>query len=306
MFGLIGGFIWGDYNDDLIKGIVTGVAFDFVLATTSIVGAVVCTNLDNNAQTRIRLKGEETNNLISSKIGEDFTLLTIDATKGKDEQKQLKLFGESNKYVDGLKCSTMTNYTISVSDEQYSNFVKGLKNVVEKGKLDNNTYRGNLNVLGDYTATPREYESSIINVYDVISDYVKNSKDYTVTTCGVTSSMLNILKKEYNFSTPDTLSDVSGRKIRTNFVDNGLALLNVSDVEKNNGNNYVYVNTLQPNSAEKTWSLCTGRFKVAGDNLTQDQVFDKIYDGDYKFIPGDKQTHKSISYDEDNDAIFNF
>ena len=78
------------------------------------------------------------------------------------------------------------------------------------------------------------------------------------------------------------------------------------DVVINGDKNYVYVNTLQPDSAGKTWSLCTGRFTVDGKDLTQEQVFDKIYSGDYSFVNGDKQTHASTENVENNDAVLSF
>ncbi len=262
-------------------------------------------------------KNRELGERISEQTGlYQFEPISIRFERNDDGVYEMRFFGDSQDLLYGARYSVMKNvvYT-NLSQEQVKNYKEILKKVTNNAYNNSNNIRGevlvtgigkdNEGVGGIYSQGAYENYLEITNeLFNVLNESLTNN--FTIEEIAPVVSYTKMLSKEYEYDTskPTLLQMISGQflmgSIKTEYINTNYILTDVSPVNKEGENNYVYVDTIQTDDA-KTFYKVQGCFIVDGENLTSTEVYKKIANGEYTtFFEGDKQTYKNDNIQEND------
>lgn len=307
---ILGRIIGHKVGEASAVGTCLGIFADTIL-TVTVGGLILMNNMNTSGYTEKMIvemanKEQEMNKLLSYDTGlNEFRTVSASCYKDVDGKYKLRLFGDSQDLQEGKnRYSEMKNIEYTITPTQYGEYEESLSQVVNSSynnAISGKTYSTSFASSPSWKKQAEDYKNKVTDLYDTIGDIATHSSDYVITDCGLTSKMQDILGGEYKYdpTKPTLVSEIEGQWIKTNFINTNFILTDVSPVYSYNNDNYVYVNTLQTDDV-RNWYNIEGRFKVKGENLSNEEVYQKIYDGEYEFFKGDKQNTKSQNIAEDN------
>ena len=233
-------------------------------------------------QNEIILRKNQFDEYISDQVKlEGFNATSIKCYKDIDENYKLKIFGDLRELTKNGYESKMKNIEYAISPSQYHDYKESLRKFVDFKYLKNingSAYSISFKQKPTWRKEANNYKDNLSCFFDSIED-VATTSNYTISDCGSSVAMQSILKNNYQ--------------------ENIMYLIDLSSPYNYEDNNYVYVHTLQTDDS-RNWYNIEGRFKVQGENLSSEEVYQKIYDGEYEFFKGDTQNTKSQNIAENN------
>ena len=279
----------------------------------------------NNYVTHVQEKNKELGEKISEQTGlYHYEPLSVRFEKNDNDTYDLRFFGDAQDKMYGTRYSVMKNvvYT-NILPERVEKYSQALKNMVEhefnnseniSGEIltaaskhwSENLYGGlfNLHKLKNYVRLVDE-------VYSALSDAI--TEYYTIDSIGPVTPYTDILGEEYKYdpTKPTIIQVIEGEwgglmgygDLTTKYINTNFILTDISPVNKEGDKNYVYVNTIQTDGTTNFYNI-QGCFVVEGENLTSEEVYQKIENHEYnEFYKGDKQHDKNTNTAENDFSL---
>ena len=278
----------------------------------------------NNYVTHVQEKNKELGEKISEQTGlYHYEPLSVRFEKNDNDTYDLRFFGDAQDIMYGTRYSVMKNvvYT-NILPERVEKYSQALKNMVEhefnnseniSGEIltaaskpwSENLYGGmfNLHKLENYVRLVDE-------VYGALNDAI--TEYYTLDSIGPVTPYTDILGEEYKYdpTKPTIIQVIEGEwggmahgYLTTKYINTNFILTDISPVNKEGDKNYVYVNTLQTDDAKSFYNI-QGCFVVEGENLTSEEVYQKIENHEYnEFYKGDKQHDRNTNTAENDFSL---
>lgn len=273
-----------------------------------------------NYVSHVKEKNQELGESISEQTGlYHYNPVSVRFEKNDMGTYDLRFFGDSQDEVYGARYPVMKNIVYkNVSSKKIEKYAESLQNLVDYKFNDSENVAGevlfanlkssDLNVYGGLYSIKKldKYQELTDEFYAALDD--ARTYNCTIESIGLITPYTDILIDEYDTLNTSINQTLEGNLPFTIYPDTGYScgkfiLTDISPVNKENGNNYVYVNTLQIDDA-KTFYNIEGCFVVEGENLTSEEVYKKIENREYSdFYKGSKQKYKNQNTEE-NDFCF--
>ena len=310
---------------DNVNLIFAGLTCDLILGLSAGIAGII---YSNNTQKVVKpqvlndlvVRESEMNQFISNKTGlNDYETASIKFFQNEDGQYKLKLFGnDANNELKNIV------YTVKLDD--YNNYNNELTSLF-KDKLNREVEGNAISTSSDPTLRRKllyDYKDKIFRVYNAIEKCIGNSLDYQVTNIGESEKIKSLLSKQYNAESERSFlvgkfDDYWHDKINTNYVFADNYIIDISNVYNKNDKYVVNVDCLQNNSpleVQRTdgesywrgatepqdvkWYSTTGSFVVKGNNLSDEEVYQKICNGECELVNKKNQAKNQEKIAENN------
>ena len=274
-------------------------------------------------------RNKEFGEKISEQVGlHDFTPISVRFEKNDQGAYDLRIFGNAKDDMYGDEYSVMKNVTYTnISEQQINDYSQALQNLLDDkfsnseyvdGKVVSANWVDNHYMIYNYAFQDlwnewENFKRKADEIYTVL--YNSTTEYYTVDSIGFPSEYLQILQEEYKFNKdalPNLDQTIDGEldgwqnhynldaTIKAEYATDRFILTDVAPVTKENGYYYVPVNTIQVDEQDKLFNI-RGCFVVEGENLTNQEVYQKIENKEYsKFALGDRQHEKDPDMKEND------